>query len=255
MEADKPAKDSIDTKTTTPPLTTESTQPVPITPVPAVPALSNTGDQHRSKGNNHELREWWKVAVETLTFLAVIVYATFAAFQWCEMQEANRISRTSLEAQTRPWVLIEGEPTSIASAENEITFKINLKNYGPSPAAISNSPEFDLVGDVRPKVAEFDKVCKTADDSIGDAEHPIPWVSVIPPKTEPITQSITARRDSNARLGGNSYWMYGCLAYRGPSGGIHHTRVTYQIQAHDSGPPEPRTFTAEIKGRPIYNFD
>ncbi|HWO31234.1 MAG TPA: hypothetical protein VNO32_20760 [Candidatus Acidoferrum sp.] len=104
---------------------------------------------------------------------------------------------------------------------------------------------------------EFDKVCKTADDSIGDAEHPARFASVVPPKTEGITQSVSAIRDgrSNVRLGDNPYWMYGCLAYRGPSDHIYHTKVVYWVQAHDSGPGKSRTFIAEITDRAIYNFD
>ncbi len=184
----------------------------------------------------------------------VLAYASVAIFQWCEMQKANRISQDSLEAQTRPWVLIEGDPSNISATENEVTFELKLRNYGPNPAFISAGQVFNLTLEIRPKIAAFDylEVCKRADDLISKT----PYLNIIPPKTEGITQLVHATRgQSNARLGGNPYYMYGCLAYRGPNGRIYHTRVVYRVQAHDSGPGAPRIYTAEIKERPIYDSE
>jgi hypothetical protein len=216
------------------------------------------------KLNPRRLKKLWKnfrnhwalILINIATLLGVIYYARYARLQWCEMQEANRISHDSLEAQTRPWVLIEGEPSTIAATEDEITFKINLRNFGPSPAIVSSSQEFGLRIDLKGMLADFDKICKAADDSIGDMENPARFVSVVPPRTEGISQSASAVTDRShrTRLGDNPYWMYGCIAYRAPNEHIYHTRVVYQVQAHDSGPPEPRTFTAKITGRASYNF-
>ena len=50
-----------------------------------------------------ERRENWELGIEIATFVAVVIYAAIAAFQWCATLAANRNSTNALHVTERAY--------------------------------------------------------------------------------------------------------------------------------------------------------
>jgi hypothetical protein len=86
---------------------------------PVIPAELYVPDAEKAQAKRTKTEEkWsgrWKLLVETFTCVAVVVYALFAARQWCEMrkavksaEDANNIARDTLTANQRAYVTVSG---------------------------------------------------------------------------------------------------------------------------------------------------
>jgi len=177
----------------------------------------------------------------------------------------NGLIQQATEAQTRPWVLIDGDPTDAAAiGEFEFTFKITLRNFGQSPAIVPNDPVFDLVNRYNarlPKQQLFDEfnTCAKADKALGDKLTPSNFLTVVAPgKDGSVFQTIHASVARPDNMGASIpfagvEFMLGCIAYRGPRGDTYHTRVIYEVSTHVFNEPTRRKEVA-INRRTFYDM-
>jgi len=97
-------------------------------------------DQPRAQERRSEIREWWKVIVETLTLLAVVWYACIASGQLKVMRDTVDKMKDQLWSQVlgvrtqRPVfeqaIRLPVEPRG----QNDFKATVELKNVGPTPS-------------------------------------------------------------------------------------------------------------------------
>jgi len=150
-----------------------------------------------------------------IAFFAVVVavvgaiqtWATWAAFMSAEAsnaltRESNAISRQTLEASSRAWVVPTGAPTDLTDAKNRwtvrpseirVAFRLKFKNFGASPAAPITISARSIV---RPPLSAIPEIHDLTESSINGA-----WVEksamlapgqdlevkVVTPRTRPAT--------------------------------------------------------------------
>jgi hypothetical protein len=148
MTAEFPANDSVKPEGTTPQATKESPNTPPDTP-PSETHIPASIEHHSGSDNTYnEIREWWKVIVETLTFIAVVWYACIASGQLIQMNKqypelqksadaAKKSADTASDTLTfseRAYVHI-GPIESDFRAKGNSVIRIPIENSGhiPSP--------------------------------------------------------------------------------------------------------------------------
>jgi hypothetical protein len=149
---------------------------------------------------------------------------------------ANDIAKQAMEAQTRPWIGIEGElrlaKTNLTNDDITIEFDFKLRNYGQSPATkvayvFSLDPSFK--GYTALPYQKSD--CSDADQrsSASDPSTSSRLQSIFPGDSGAtiIHDSAYLKRNNGAL----AWYLVGCIAYQGPTGEgtLHHTRVIYAI--------------------------
>lgn len=137
------------------------------TPQDPPPPKTDTPADTRDKANSHNgeknVRERWKVGVETLTLVAVVWYACIASHQLTQMRKATKATQdaaiaaqsaattaaSQLELAERPWVdasiSLNGPLTFNVNGAN-IPLKIVLRNTGHSPAQFTSISPLPLIG-------------------------------------------------------------------------------------------------------------
>ena len=136
-------------------------------------------------------------------------------------KEANKISQTALEIQTRPWIGIKLTDFKIdpREATKGTNFDYLLKNYGTSPALHVWS-EFQSAPHLFIPVKDPSdlQVCKNAREQLMDRRN---IQRVIFPTSDPPKENKKVQN-----LGGAGYNILGCVAYQGMSGkDIYYTAV------------------------------
>lgn len=189
----------------------------------------------KSEQRDDKRYKCWNLFVQSCTAAIVAIYTTVAAFQWCAMNKANTLARKAIEAQTRPWLGIDGPLQDVKpDGDGNIgEFSMSLRNYGKSPAIVSGQPRFIMAGYSSPHGDELDyyKVCDKADAILAQQGGGKYLLTVFPDESG-TPQSERVRID---RIPGtNEYFakehiLMGCIAYNGPDGGLYHTRVIYQV--------------------------
>jgi hypothetical protein len=154
-------------------------------------------------------------------------------------QESNKVARQATEAQTRPWIDVEGIPEIVdtsaglsnSSPYTSVLFNIRLRNYGNSPAVLEQPP-FVLMDFSKPVNEFFDhsNVCNKHESRI---------LSTIFPNAAPITRGVyanTVESTSPVRPLEDRRWTFlgGCIVYKGSNGGgPYYTRVIYRVLFSD----------------------
>lgn len=188
-----------------------------------------------------------------IAFFALVALAVNAFMihrQLSAAEDANKIARQAMETQTRPWVGIDGDPFDMQVTESNITFKLNLRNYGQSPAlGVSSTPWFVITHtkDFTSRVFDRYTICSRAGSRA--QTQPSGNVEIIfPGKDESVTQKVYPAPDRNFKLdpSDDSLTLVGCIAYLGSLGGPYYTRVVYKIPVKDK--------TATVAGRPVYDI-
>jgi hypothetical protein len=114
----------------------------------------NHGKSQESQLNRYER---WSLMVNTLTMIAVSVYAYFAWGQWEAMNKALKLTEDSMtltQQTVRAWLVISKiERTSDFSPNTPITFNMTLKNVGPSTALNMTFEMADWVCDGPPSLS------------------------------------------------------------------------------------------------------
>lgn len=136
---------------------TEAAKTPPNPPPPKTDIPAGIENKPNSYNGQNNVREWWKVGVETLTLLAVVWYACIASRQLTQMRIATTAAKDSADAansaaktaaQTLTFteqiqepllVLDHIDPSDFPDGKNP-GFTIIFHNYGSSPAvAISGN--------------------------------------------------------------------------------------------------------------------
>jgi len=179
--------------------------------------------------------EFWAIVIGLLGILVAIGTGVAIYCQAMTAAEANRISRETLEDQTRPWVGIDGEyyvPYSLS------TFNLVITNYGNSPALLAG----DALGNPPSKLRRPDKdeirfwrlkfkedICKqylTYPGPVTDRpQFPVP---VFQQKSisRPVSKMIRPEEITNP----NSMDLWVCVPYGGPDGHPkYQTNVLYHV--------------------------
>jgi hypothetical protein len=145
--------------------------------------------------------------------------------------QANQNSNISLEAQTRPWIGVSGEPEDVGEGDllkgidpptHGITFTLRLKNYGQSPAMriiIKSISAFKVTGDVNKSV------CDPANQEVQTEPHFVQFDTVFPGSDQ-----------ASAVPGVNPFYpiIIVCIAYRGRDTTLppYSTRIAYDFLKH-----------------------
>jgi hypothetical protein len=150
-----PINNPIETKPAAPQASNETAKAPPNIPPTETHVPSGIEDQPHPENTNHEIREWWKVAVETLTFFAVVWYACIARGQLTEMHDATvaaqqgaaaaasaagtadatlKASKESFRIEQRPYITVSklDQGTPLQSGESNIS--LGIHNSGRTPA-------------------------------------------------------------------------------------------------------------------------
>ena len=139
---------------------------------------------------------------------------------------ANTIAAQAMEAQTRPWIGIDGAPQNVSgSATNNppsanVGFDLTLRNYGQSPAVFSRptttANPFAVFGvQVIPRISLFEEhnMCLEADRDIVDLRR---TVTIVSPGVDGVsTQHFSASLFPPPPIPFGSLILIGCIAYQG----------------------------------------
>jgi hypothetical protein len=153
-------------------------------------------------------------------------------------------AQEALEAQTRPWLGIDGAPQSVSGSVGNnptsvsVSFTLKLRNYGPSPA-IFNRPNqfyepFQVFKTTGPRARhpffEEQNTCNVAPGNVlADSFHRRITI-IYPGKDGAITQRFDASLDPKTLpyMPAPEPYVIGCIAYQSPQGKTYHLRVMYQ---------------------------
>lgn len=189
-----------------------------------------------SPKDKKQIREWWKLAIEALTLLAVIWYASEAHKQSGRMLESNQINRESLYSVQRAFITSTKPTTEIAEYDvvngvrrqkplKLIEFTYHWENVGSTPA-------IGIVTSVG-KVEQPDDI--TEQEFITTAVDRSTARSALGPKG--ILDSGTLSDDESFLTDNPSVprFMWGWLVYRDtfPNTKAHVTEWCYKISAND----------------------
>jgi hypothetical protein len=157
---------------------------------------------------------------------------------------ANTIANRSLEAQTRPWIGIDGVPEVIETRVSNsppgksVIFNLKLRNYGSSPA-LTARPAFAVIEDAgTARITLFDQyeMCPRADEDLTENNPRRVITSVFPGIDASITQEVVAAskpseyQPATPPESTRFSLLIGCIAYKGPAGGPYHMKVLYSIE-------------------------
>jgi len=87
--ADAPIDNALESNSTAQQPTEQSAQTPPNISPPETDVPASIEDQSKPQNTGNNVREWWKVIVETLTLIAVVWYACIAAGQLTQMHKAT----------------------------------------------------------------------------------------------------------------------------------------------------------------------
>lgn len=163
-------------------------------------------------------------------------------------ESANTNAARALEAQTRPWIGVIGEPEDIKQGDllkgvdpptRGITFTIRLKNYGQSPAmrvTIQSLSTYKVTGDLNKGI------CEAADKQLRTEPHFVQFDTIFPNSDRPSNVS---------EMSPFNHIFIVCIAYRGQDSTLppHNTWVAYDFIQH---PDANGTMTYSLKLR---NYD
>ncbi len=139
-----PADNPVETPAGTQETANEGAQAPPNAPPPETHIPTGIEDHGHSNNRTENIREWWKVIVETLTLFAVIWYACLASGQLDQMREAT-VAATSAattarraleftETTEQPLIVLQSiQALNFPNGENP-SFVLHFHNYGRNPA-------------------------------------------------------------------------------------------------------------------------
>jgi hypothetical protein len=198
-------------------------------------ALKQTGAQlaitnRSSKISSDALDENRRQFQETLKQMKEQTRSQVAAV--ATSKDANALARQAMEAQTRPWIGIDGIPTvptpTNTSERPESLDEVRLQNFGLSPAFYV-TVKFRAVfprDSFRPTFPEMKDVCSAADSGMDEAlarvDSPIPIITVFPGKDA--EQSVKGVHFGHINKLPGTY-LIGCIAYKDAMSFRHHTWV------------------------------
>jgi hypothetical protein len=212
------------------------------------------------------IRDNWKLYVEIFTLLVVLAYATVTAFQLRETRTANQIAQTALEAQTRPWLGVEGLvvpriPMGIffnnfAHGRVDVPFSFtlsprntilqgegfayydgifNLRNYGSTPA-LHGAYSVAMVIDWHDSKRASDGSCIAANKAATaghDSNESRQGLILFPTAEQP--QEFVA--GVHAAKIPKSAFLLGCIVYDDTRGKRHTTRFCESVFSDRHRPP------------------
>jgi len=162
--------------------------------------------------------------------------------------EANSISKLALDAQTRPWVGIEGGVIPVPDTQDmrrqgnskmpntiqSIDVQFKMENYGGS-VATPVATDFALYNGSKPNESQFDrtKVCESSDSNLLRREWYMGLVSIFP-------KQITGYRKETAQCasqacGHTPSYLAACISYQRDQM-LYHTRLLYVVEYADADP-------------------
>jgi hypothetical protein len=166
---------------------------------------------------------------------------------------ANKIAQQALEAQTRPWIGIDGDARNISVDATTIQFDLPLRNYGHSPAIVVpnkfviaelGKEEFRYWSpDIGRDLCDFERLPGTDRDEM----MPRLTMPVFPNATVPETLHVIAERPDNRLPIGMPDDISGCIVYNATRKGFYTTKVIYRIQYSDiSVPHAPKVASIKL---------
>lgn len=143
-------------------------------------------------------------------------------------QQSNTLATEALDAQTRPWLGIEGNLVPISSGRTEhgrdATFSFRLRDYGQSPA-MKVAFTFSFNNLFSTNETRLTSVCKEARErSTASRPEMATTLPSIFPGDSGVTPPITETVEANDIF---PQFLVGCIAYQGHNGIVHTTRLVY----------------------------
>jgi hypothetical protein len=161
--------------------------------------------------------------------------------------KANKNSQIALEAQTRPWVGIDGPiVTKIANPQaSGMLLTIKFRNYGQSPAIIGANPPFVLTfGGGHGFWCNQYKLWEAGEQPL-DATGYGKYLEAIFPGNEGITKNVWAAYKEGVNLDTPKLVLAGCITYESATNVRYRTEFTYQVSRREDGKMEFERTDAE----------
>jgi hypothetical protein len=164
-------------------------------------------------------------------------------------EDANTNAKEAIEAQTRPWLGIEGGLQSISTNVSEpsisVSFEFALRNYGQSPAIkVSSAFEFSLPYKYLRAGTAQTAACERAGKTSSTVDRPDFFPSIILASIFPGDSGVSTIHQSasfnlpDPKQPFTPDVIVGCIVYQGSKDGkLRHTRVMYTVSSRD---PENR---------------
>ena len=161
-------------------------------------------------------------------------------------ENANKIAQQAINAQTRPWLGIESDLTSIKTDISEkniyVSFDFRLRNYGQSPAIkVSHAFDFSLPYKYLRAGTAQTAACERAERASSVVDKPDFFPSIILASIFPGDSGVSTihggagfdRPDPASITTPNV--LVGCIVYQGTKDGIlHHARIMYVVSSRDN---------------------
>jgi hypothetical protein len=179
--------------------------------------------------------ECWTIALWLVSIVVAAGTGGAIIYQDKLARDANRTANRAMEAQTRPWIGIEGDLRLETQEAHEggmnIKFSMKLRNFGQSPA-VRVVPIFKLLAGTAPfRIVERSKTCDEAQkqSAWNGGIHAFDSIFPGPEGTPKEINAPSDLLDFNGAPVGFT-WLVGCIAYQLSGGNqIYETRVYYQI--------------------------
>jgi hypothetical protein len=197
-------------------------------------------DEARAYKRREQRRDRWKVFLEGLTLIGVLVYGGVAYRQWEAMLAANTNSETALEITQRAWIgideikVVRTNVGNITPSDVQLQITLILRNFGHS-LATDIRMNFDGAADEKHLAVVAERVC-------WDKSFPLPirHISIFPDRTTPYAFGSMLPAERIKVL--DKYpmpFMIGCFTYADPYNGLctdkdrrecHWTRFCYRTR-------------------------
>jgi hypothetical protein len=189
--------------------------------------------------------EWKGHLIGRWGFFVLVIYAFFTAViavysirSSDAAKTANQLSQQTIEAQIRPWIGVDGEPSNIKQVDPipgssppqfGVEFTLNLRNYGQFPAMRVG---YEFIADHKYTAPLIKMVCDAADEKVVAERYMPSLTTIFPASPKPIEISKGKWGPIHPFV---SNPVIVCIAYRGRSSdhSPYHTVVVYRqdIQA------------------------
>ena len=139
-----------------------SSTPVRVV-IESAPPSSPPNDEKKTEHNRKKRRKIIKFWAEIVVGFFVIVYATFAVFQWLEMKKAADAAKGAantadatlkeIRLENRPWVVVKSASVVTVKPGEQAQVLVTFSNFGRTPALetrivarlhITSDPQVDV---------------------------------------------------------------------------------------------------------------
>jgi hypothetical protein len=205
-------------------------QPDVEAPKPTETSPESYGNQGKPKQPPLNRYERWSLVVNTLTMIAVSVYAYFAWGQWVSLIDQGNFSIRQFETTERPWIAPLGISRHRLEANQPFSFTLESRNTGKSPGfsfhsfveGVQGNPPHD---DVQRMTFPENNLCDNLPAPPPDGPMILPGAGyAMDYGSDLLPEPVQFEAIHSGSVG---LYILGCLRYTDTFSKIHHTKFCY----------------------------